>query len=147
MTDDGRIVDAIERLVVEAVGLTTIALSEASPGIELSLPQWRVIVVVGGRVGGTRIGEIASRVGSAVPTTSRLVRRLEQRGFVVAERDDTDRRATLVRLTAAGEQIREALVDRRRELIRTALLLRSSPLAGDLALGLEQIGEALDQYG
>lgn len=147
MADDGRIVEAIERLAVEAVGLTTIALTEASPGIELSLPQWRVIVVVGGRAGGTRIGEIASRVGSAVPTTSRLVRRLERRGFVVAERDDTDRRATLVRLTAAGEQIRQALVDRRRELIQTALLHRSLPLAGDLALGLEQIGEALDQYG
>ena len=96
-----RIVEAIEGLVVEAVGITTVALVQATPGIDLSLPQWRALVVVGSSETGMRVGEVAGRIGSAVPTTSRLVRRLERRGLLEAVRDETDRRATIVRLTPA----------------------------------------------
>ena len=60
-------------------------------------------LVVGAATDGIRVGEIAGRIGSAVPTTSRLVRRLERRGLVAAERDEADRRATLVRLTPTGD--------------------------------------------
>lgn len=87
---DERVVEAIERLMIEAVGITTVALSQASPEMELSVPQWRALVVVGAREQGIRIGELAARIGSAVPTTSRLVRRLERRGLVRSERDEVD---------------------------------------------------------
>ena len=87
--------------MVESVGITTIAMQQASPDLELSFPQWRALVVVGSG-DGIRVGDIAGRIGSAVLSTSRLVRRLERRGLVIAERDDADRRATLVRLTPAG---------------------------------------------
>ncbi len=146
MAIDGRIVEAIEGLMVEAVGITTVALAQASPDVELSFPQWRALVVVGANAGGIRVGEIAGRIGSAVPTTSRLVRRLERRGLVASERDEADRRATLVRLTPAGQRIRAALVRRRQELIRELLARHPIPLAGDLQVGLEQIGEALARY-
>ena len=87
-----------------------------------------------------------ARIGSAVPTTSRLVRRLERRGLVVAERDDADRRATLVRLTPAGMRIRADLVECRRELVRAALGRSLEPLSQRLLPGLEQIGDALRNY-
>jgi DNA-binding MarR family transcriptional regulator len=143
---DERLVEAVERLVVEAVGITTVALSQAIPGVEVTLPQWRALVVVGGRPSGIRVGEIAGRIGSSVPTTSRLVGRLERRGLVEVERDEADRRATLVRLTTLGEAHRSALVERRRDLIRQSLMARG-PLARDLAGALEEIGEALATYG
>jgi DNA-binding MarR family transcriptional regulator len=146
MTIDERVVQAIERLMVETVGITTIALSQASPDVELSFAQWRALVVVGSREAGTRVGEIAARIGSAVPTTSRLVRRMERRGLVVAERDEADRRATLVVFTPAGRRVHDALVGRRRDFVRAALEQAPEPLATSLLQGLEQIGEALSNY-
>jgi DNA-binding MarR family transcriptional regulator len=146
MLIDERLVEAVERLVIEAVGITTIALNQAVPGIDVTLPQWRALVVIGGRATGVRVGEIATRVGSSVPTASRLVSRLERRGLVEVERDAADRRATLVRLTPLGETHRRALVDQRRLLIRQSLLARG-PLTRDLTAGLEEIGEALAIYG
>jgi DNA-binding MarR family transcriptional regulator len=147
MKIDERVVESIEQLVVEAVGITTVALAQATPDVELSFPQWRALVVVGAKEGGIRVGEIAGRIGSAVPTTSRLVRRLERRGLVESQRDEADRRATIVRLTPSGERIRAALVRRRRELIRESLARHPIPLADDLHLGLKQIAEALEPYG
>jgi DNA-binding MarR family transcriptional regulator len=140
------VIEAIERLMVESVAVTTIALGEATPGVELSFPQWRALVVVAGTTDGIRVGEIAGRIGAAVPTTSRLVRRLERRGLVVAERDEADRRATLVRLTPAGERIHRVLVDSRRQLIRDALAGRDGHLSSELLDGLAQITEALRRY-
>lgn len=146
MAQDERIVEAIERLMVESVGVTTVALGQASPDVELSFPQWRALVVVGAAEGGIRVGDIAGRIGSAVPTTSRLVRRLERRGLVVAERDEADRRATLVSLTPSGERIRSALVDCRRQLVRDALHGDPGVLSSQLLEGLKQIAEALRRY-
>jgi Transcriptional regulators len=146
MAVDDRIVEAIGRLMVESVGITTVALVQASPELELSFPQWRALVVVAAASDGTiRVGDIAKRIGSAVPTTSRLVRRLERRGLVLTERDEADRRATLVRLTRTGERIRIALVERRGELVRDALATQD-PLPKGLLDGLVRIGEALRAY-
>jgi DNA-binding MarR family transcriptional regulator len=146
MDVDERVVEAIERLMMEAVGVTTVALGQASPNLELSFPQWRALVVVGAVDDGIRIGEIAARIGSAAPATSRLVRRLERRGLVSSERDEADRRATRVRLTDAGEEIRTALIERRRALVRQAISDTAVPLAAGLRPGLEQIGRALGRY-
>ncbi len=147
MTGHEEIVAAIEHLIVEGVGITTVALAQAHPDSELTMAQWRALVVVGSKPAGIRIGEIAARIGSAIPTTSRLVRRLEDRGFVCSERDESDRRATLARLTAAGEAIRGSLVTQRRELIRTSLSRHELRATPDLLVGLRSIGEALADYG
>lgn len=146
MTPDERIIDAVERLMVEAIGVTTVALAQAAPDVDLTVAQWRGLVVVGSSPGGIRVGEIAARIGSAVPTTSRLVRRLERRGLVVAERDEADRRATLVRLTESGETIRTAIVERRRQLVRDALSARPEALSAELSGGLTEIEAALHRY-
>ena len=38
---DAQVVEALERLVTAAVGLTTVVLGEAGVASELTLPQWR----------------------------------------------------------------------------------------------------------
>lgn len=146
MTDTS-IVEAVERLSVEAVGVTTLALMRVDPDLELTLRQWRALVVIESTRSGLRVGEIAARLGSSGPSSSRLVRRLEERGLVEAKRDESDRRATLVRLTAAGERLRTALVEQRRDLIRGALSTRPLPPGEDLAESLEHIADCLAGLG
>src|SRR5574337_747844 len=104
-TADPALVDVLERLVVGAVGLTTVALEEEGAAVELTFPQWRALVVVGERTSGIRVGLVAVRIGASVPATSRLLRRMEDRGLVRSARDESDRRATLVGLAVADPRL------------------------------------------
>lgn len=48
---DRTLADLLERIVLAGVAITTRALSEASPGFDLTFPQWRALLVVGERQG------------------------------------------------------------------------------------------------
>ena len=124
---DERLIDALEALVVSGVGLTANALEAAAPAVEITLQQWRALSVIA-RADGIRTGEVARRVGVAVPSASRLIRRLERRGLVATSRDERDRRATLVRPTADGRALWAALVDERRGRIADALASMDRPV-------------------
>ncbi len=56
----------------------------------------------------TMVTELAEHVGVTPSTMSLTLKRLEAAGYVSRARDPEDRRVTNVRLTAAGERIREA---------------------------------------
>jgi len=131
---DQRIINAIERVIVGGVAITARALGDET--IELTLMQWRVLVVVGEQAQGMHVGVVARRIGASAPSTSRLLRRLERRGLIQLVRDEVDRRYMLVRLTAEGRTLHDEMMKRRRKLIRTAL---SSAPAGSPGLA-----EALD---
>lgn len=108
------LVDALERVAVGAVSLTTRALAQAAPGADLTFPQWRALLVLGEDDAGVRVGAIALRVGTTQPATGRLLRRLERRGLVALAADEADRRATRVRLTPEGHQVRTSILASRR---------------------------------
>jgi DNA-binding MarR family transcriptional regulator len=107
-------VATLERIVVGAVGLTARALAEAAPGMELTFPQWRALLILGERADGARVGEVASRAGVTLPATSRLLHRLERRSLVALATDPADRRATRARLSVRGREVRMAILDYRR---------------------------------
>lgn len=136
--------EAIELLVFGAIGLTSFALAQSSLA-ELTLHQWRALVVIG-RAGTIRVGEVALQIGTALSATSRLLSRLERRGFLTSARDENDRRATNVRLTPLGEQVRVAVIERRRLLMQDALSHHEGPLPNDLARGLHALGKAFAPY-
>jgi DNA-binding MarR family transcriptional regulator len=138
------IIGPLELLMFGAIGMTTLALSAASAG-ELTLSQWRALVVLGRR-DSARVGEVAGAVGMSLPSTSRLIRRLERRGLVSTERDEGDRRATRVRLTERGRELREEVVRRRRSLMEAALVAHAPTLPPGLGPGLESIARAFDEY-
>jgi DNA-binding MarR family transcriptional regulator len=142
MSDD--MLAAIELVIFGAIGVTSFAIAAAAPG-ELTLHQWRALVVIG-RAGTIRVGEVGMQIGTALPATSRLLLRLERRGYLVSARDESDRRATLVRLTPFGEQIRDSVIERRRTLILAALEREGRTLPEDLADGLFALGKALAPY-
>ena len=135
--------DAIEQLVFAGVALTTRALSEARADLDLTLAQWRVLVVLGEEADGATISQVAGRIGVTLPATSRQLRRLQRRGLVDVSRDERDRRATRVRLTDLGQAARDDVISFRRE--RIAEAAASLDLDPTMASPLARIAEALDQ--
>ena len=135
--------DAIEQLVFAGVALTTRALSEARADLDLTLAQWRVLVVLGEEADGATISQVAGRIGVTLPATSRQLRRLQRRGLVDVRRDERDRRATRVRLTDLGQAARDDVISFRRE--RIAEAAASLDLDPTMASPLARIAEALDQ--
>ena len=139
------IVDALERIVFAGVALTTRSLSEARADLDLTLAQWRVLVVLGETEDGATISQVAGRIGVTLPATSRQLRRLERRGLVDVSRDERDRRATRVRLTSLGRSARDDVVSfRRRKIAGFAASLDLDPA---MAVQLARIADALDQPG
>jgi DNA-binding MarR family transcriptional regulator len=108
--DERAIVDALERLVVAGVALTTRSLSTARADLDLTLAQWRVLVVLGDAADGATISQVARRIGVTLPASSRQLRRLARRGLVEIGPDEGDRRAMRVRLTGLGHAARQDVV-------------------------------------
>ena len=107
-------------MLTSGIGITARAIDQTAEAAELTLVQWRVLVIAS-QTEGLRIGELAAHLGISIPSASRLVRRIEAQGLVTAMRADDDRRATNIALTKAGREIVDAVVRRRRELIGLAL--------------------------
>jgi MarR family transcriptional regulator, organic hydroperoxide resistance regulator len=141
MLSDPAVAASLERIVFAGVALTTVAISSARPGFELTFPQWRVLVVLGDAPEGVRISDVATRVGVTLPATSRQLRRLERRGLLTVGRDERDRRAAIVRLTAEGQDARDAIVAYRRARIAEI----AEPFEENAALRreLDRIADAL----
>lgn len=130
------VLDALEDLAFGLVALTSQAIAESTAHGELTVQQWRVLVVLGGAGGGMRVSTLARRIAASGPSTSRLVKRLVERGLVEVAPDPGDGRALRLNLSPAGAELRARVVARRRELIRattgskTANRRQSHELAG-----------------
>ena len=144
---DPRVLDAIDQLALGLVSITARAIDEAVGELELTLAQWRVLIVVGQSRTPLRVGDVAERIGASLPSTSRILRRLERRGLISTERDERDRRATLVRLTTAGATTRRKVVQVRRRLVSEAIDDHRQVMPTALVPGLEQIVRALAPLG
>ena len=72
----------------------------------LTVPQADVIFSLGNTDGMT-LGEIGEKTLITKGTLTGIVDRLEDKGLVVREACDTDRRCTIARLTAEGERVFE----------------------------------------
>lgn len=142
---DRAIVDTIERLVFAGVALTTRALSEARGDLDLTLAQWRVLVILGEAEDGATVSQVAARIGVTLPATSRQLRRLARRGLLEIGTDQRDRRATRVRLTTLGSSARDDVVGFRRAKISE--IAADLDLDPGLAWQLTRIADALDRTG
>ncbi len=144
--DADTLTNDLERIVVGAVGLTTLSLASADAGFELTFPQWRAILVLGEADDGARIGEVAARVGGTLPATSRLLRRLEGRGLTTLAVDEKDRRATRARLSERGQVVRAAILEHRRAALRRVSAALPDRGHLDLASGLQSVATELERY-
>jgi DNA-binding MarR family transcriptional regulator len=127
-----------------SVAVTSRAL--ATVGLELTFAQWRVLVVAGENAEeGATVTEIADRLGSEISPVSRLVSRLARRGLVTADKDQRDRRVTRVRVSGAGREIRDTVIEQRRELL-AEVLAAAGPIDRDVEAALKRIGDAFRRY-
>ena len=142
--DPGRteLVDLLDRIIVGGVAITTRALSSSALGRDLTLPQWRVLLVVGDQEGGATITAVAKRIGVTLPATSRQLHRLAGRGLVRFERDSVDRRAMRVQLTDDGVRVRVLILTVRRT--RIAAIVASVDVLGDTGTVLDRLADAFD---
>ncbi len=136
---------AIELVARPAVAITTPALTGATPGLELSLLQWRVLLIVGDSPAGVCTGRVGDGVGVSLPAASRLARRLEQPGLVDVGRDPDDGHPMHVRLTHVGLTTRSSVVARRHHLISEAL--GRTVLSAEAVRVLFRVAEQLEDAG
>jgi DNA-binding MarR family transcriptional regulator len=119
----------LERLVVGSVAITARAIAAADA--ELTLMQWRVLLVAGESEEGMAVGEIASRIGAHASPTSRVISRLRRRGLLESARGRLDARVVCITLTDAGRDLRSRV-----------LKLRGRDLADVIAAASLAPGEA-----
>lgn len=139
---DTQVVNALERIVIAGVAMTNASLGRARPGLDLTFPQWRVLVILGDRPDGLAVGEIAQRIAVTLPATGRQLHRLSERGLLTLEPDERDRRVTRVRLTDAGHAARASIMGDRRQ--RIAEGVAGISLDTDVAAGLEHLADAME---
>ncbi|MFI1992919.1 MarR family winged helix-turn-helix transcriptional regulator [Actinoplanes sp. NPDC020271] len=93
------------------VGIT--ARSLAAVEGDVTLPQFRTLVVLAAR-GPQRSVDIADELGVNPSTGTRMLDRLIRKGLVRRTRSASDRRVVRLRLTTAGHDLVQAILDRRR---------------------------------
>ena len=140
--NDERVLQALDELALSLVAITARAIAEHAGELDMTLIQWRVLVILGQRRDPPRVGDVAAEIGSSLPSTSRLLRRLERRGLISTARDERDRRATLVSLTPHGAATRRKVIQARQRHIASALN-SGAQLPDELVPGLQRIVQAL----
>ncbi len=121
MTDaDSPVLDLLDRLSIELVAITNRAIAEGGV-LDLSFPQWRLLAALGDAPHALRLHEVAEQVSASMPSASRLVQRMERRGFVSSTRAPSDGRGREIALTAHGESVRAGVIGRRRALIAAGI--------------------------
>jgi DNA-binding MarR family transcriptional regulator len=130
----------LQRLVVGSVAITARAIAAADA--DLTLMQWRVLLVVGERDEGHAVGEIAARIGAHASPASRVVSRLKRRGLVSTAKSDPDKRVVCVRLTQAGRGLRAHVLDLRdRDLAHVLEVVSLTPPESESVARLAQAFE------
>lgn len=94
--------------------------------------------------GPRRITELADLEGLAQPTTTLIIKRMEERGWLARERDAADGRAFLVSLTDAGAVTLEELRADYRAALRSHMAAMSDERVDALMTATEALGDLID---
>jgi DNA-binding MarR family transcriptional regulator len=143
---DDRLVDAF---VAASRALVAVAArSLAGLGEEVTLPQYRALVVVSTR-GPQRAADLAGLLDVTPSTASRMIERLVRKHLVRRVRAKDDRRTIRVHLTAAGQAVVSEVTSRRRADIQRILEHIPTKGRGALTAALQTFayaaGEAPEQ--
>ena len=106
--------DYLPALLAQASLLISSEFHEVARQHGFSVSEWRVMASLAGGEA-VSIGRLAQVTVTKQPTVTRLLDRMEARGQIERLPHDSDRRVTLVRITHAGTQAVERLMELARE--------------------------------
>ena len=144
--------DLVEALLIASRALVGVA-ARSIAGIDVTLPQYRALVVVGSRPA-VSVGDLAAALDTHPTTATRMCDRLVGKGLLRRVQAVGDRRAVELHLTAGGRRLLHRVVDRRRRDL-AAIVARSGPevtaegvqalvafaeAAGEVPLDLDPLG-------
>lgn len=112
--------------------------SEASKGADFSLAQYRVLMLVKHR-GAMSINDLRNQLNIAQSTASEMVERLVQQNLLLREKDLSDKRITLFKLSKKAEKI----LERRRDLMLDSYRKILEPLSLDEQIELVEAFETI----
>ena len=130
--------DYLAALLAQASLLVSSAFHEVVVRHGLSVAEWRVLATLaGGRA--ISIGRLAEIAISKQSTVTRILDRMERKGQVVRLAHDSDRRITLVRITAKGDSTVRCLIALAREHEAHVLAPIGAAAAGELKAMLRRL--------
>ena len=112
--------DYLPALLAQASKLISTEFHREVQRAGFSVTEWRILASLTGQPG-ISIGGLAQISVSKQPTVTRLLDRMEARGYVERFAHGTDRRITMVRITPAGQTIVANLVEKAKEHERRVL--------------------------
>ena len=132
---------AMATLVASRSLLGFVAQSLAPALEEMTMPQFRVLVVLDG-AGSQRMGDLAERIGVHPSTLSRTVDRLVGAGWLERASGEESRREVHVGLTVRGQQLVDDVTTQRRSGIARVLASLSVEERAAVHRGMEIFGSA-----
>jgi DNA-binding MarR family transcriptional regulator len=132
------VVDAVVGASRALVAIAARSLGAA--GEEVTLPQYRALVVLASR-GPQRVVDLAGFLDVTASTTTRMCDRLVRKGLIRRQRLSHDRRSVRVSISAAGREL-VAVVTRRRREVQAIVGRMSAPQREQLVTTLRMFAEA-----
>jgi DNA-binding MarR family transcriptional regulator len=112
-------------------------------GIDLTLPQLKVLGLLASRPEGMHGRELATALGVGPPAVTALVERLVEPGYARREEGSHDRRITWIRLTDRGRSLVERMASGQRERLGEIL----DKLGPEDLLSVQQVFQLLREAG
>ncbi|GAB2454150.1 MAG: MarR family winged helix-turn-helix transcriptional regulator [Comamonas sp.] len=106
--------DYLPALLAQASKLISAEFHAVVEAEGLSVTEWRILASLTGTPG-ISTGRLAQISVSKQPTVTRLLDRMEARGYVERFAHDTDRRVTMVRIAPAGQTLVADLIQKAKE--------------------------------
>ena len=146
MGEDAELDEQASAVLTASRALLGVVARSLAPALEeVSLPQFRELVILSTANSPVRVGDLAEALGLHPSTLSRNADRLVAGGWVSRVENPDNRRETLLTLTAAGAKL-VALVTRRRRTEILRVLQRMDPAERDQArVGFDVFAHAVGE--
>lgn len=128
-------------MAASRVLMAVVAESVAGLDDSITLPQYRVLVIVASR-GPVNLNAVAAALGVHPSNATRACDRLVEGGLLARTESVIDRRRVDLALTAAGAELIGTVMSHRRAAISRVLARMEAPARDTLALSLAQFAEA-----
>jgi DNA-binding MarR family transcriptional regulator len=136
--------------VVDATRVVGALIAESLAHVEpsVTMPQWRVLVLAS--EGGCNVSAVAQDLDVHMSNATRICDRLVAARLLRRDKNASDRRQVLLRLTPAGRRLYDAAIRYRRDRVEDALSRidhkQRSALAAAITSFAEALGAAHDEH-